>query len=334
MRVFCFLSPRNFYEEDIMLKSLGKWFVPVIVSVMVAGCASVASQTPIPPTGAPTAIAPIATATALPPTETPQATPLPKAGAVETRGADHAPMVYVPAGEFLMGSSEQDIKDVKSVCRGCNYDDEKPQHKVYLDAFWMDQHELTNAQYAQCVSAGNCQAPSIKASLLQSEYYGNKLFDNYPVVYVTWDDANKFCAWAGKRLPTEAEWEKAARGTDGWIYPWGNQWEAERANVAAPNTAEQLQVGHYPSGASPYGALDMAGNVWEWVADWYDANYYSRLEQSQNAPPNNPHGPSSGSSRVLRGGSAFSDARMARTAVRGHLVPATVDHSIGFRCAQ
>src|SRR5262245_33304061 len=120
-----------------MFKFLGKWFVAGITAGLVAGCAPAATQAPIPPTRIPTAMAPIATATALPPTATPQATPLPKAGAVETRGADHAPMVYVPAGDFLMGSTEQDIKDVKSVCRGCNLDDEKPQHKVYLDAFWM-----------------------------------------------------------------------------------------------------------------------------------------------------------------------------------------------------
>ena len=318
-----------------MRRFSGKWFVPIIVAAVVAGCAPAASRTPIPPIDTLTAIPPTASATPPPPT-VPQATPMPNAGEAQLRGADNAPMVYVPAGDFLMGSSEQDLKDAKSVCRSCRFDEETPQLKVYLDAFWIDQHEVTNAQYAQCVSAGKCREPSEKSSLRVSDYFGNKDFEMYPVVYVTWEDANKYCAWTGKHLPTEAEWEKAARGTDGRIYPWGNQWDAAKANTAeaSPPVGDNAKVGQYPAGASPYGALDMAGNVWEWVSDWYDPNYYSQLQQSQPSPPKNPQGPASGTQRIAHGGDAFARLTHLRIAFRGNLDPSTNDHSLGFRCAQ
>ena len=162
-------------------------------------------------------------------------------------------LVYVPAGEFRMGSAGSDSQA---------QDNEKPQHTVYLDAFWMDRTEVTNALYALCVKAGACQPPlSVNYSWRES-YYGNSQYDGYPVVYVSWKDAAAYCEWAGRWLPTEAEWEKAARGTDGRLYPWGNaEPDANRLNFNG--NVDARAVGSYPSGASPYGALDMAGNVWE-----------------------------------------------------------------------
>ena len=181
--------------------------------------------------------------------------------------------VFVPAGEFLMGPAEDDYT-AKSV--------EKPQHRVYLDAYWIDRTEVTKAQYQQCVAARKCRAPSCVGTRV----------DEHPVVCVSWQDAADYCAWAGKRLPTEAEWEKAARGTDGRKYPWGNEApDCGRLNFffrSKPCVESTSAVGAFPSGASPYGALDMAGNVSEWVADWYDEKYYA------SSPTQNPTGPPSG----------------------------------------
>ncbi|OQY99430.1 MAG: hypothetical protein B6D41_01490 [Chloroflexi bacterium UTCFX4] len=239
-------------------------------------------------------------------------------GQPQRRGKDNAPMVFVPAGEFTMGSADS-ATDA--------FDDEKPQHAVYLDDYWIDQHQVTNAQYKLCVDAGACQAPSEAKSYTRDSYYGNAQYANYPVIYVSWNDADTFCQWAGKRLPTEAEWEKAARGTDGRIYPWGNEFDQTRVNNNQV-VGDTTEVGKYPNGASPYGALDMAGNVWEWVNDWYDENYY------RNSPRANPKGPSSGDSRVLRGGSWLNVASVVRAAFRNRVVPDDRDDRVGFRCAQ
>ncbi len=232
-------------------------------------------------------------------------------------------MVYVPAGEFLMGSPD-----------GEGDYDEHPQHTVYLDAFWIDKTEVTNAMYQKCVDAGTCRPNK----------YNYSVFNNpdQPVVGVSWYDAKAYCEWAGKRLPMEAEWEKAARGTDGRIYPWGNEWDVhttKRLNFADKNTdfawsdeeaddgyQNTALVGSYPAGASPYGALDMAGNVWEWVANWYDSDYYVR------SPKRNPTGPDSGDARVLRGGSWGFDQINVRTAHRSRNLPDGRSPSVGFRC--
>jgi formylglycine-generating enzyme required for sulfatase activity len=216
-------------------------------------------------------------------------------------------MVFVPAGEFSMGSNDGES-------------DEKPVHTVYLDAYYIDEYEVTNAQYRKCVEAGVCSQPS---------YWDDSGYNkpNQPVVGVNWNDAKTYCQWAGARLPTEAEWEKAAQGTDGRTYPWGNQSaDCSRANYGGC-VGRPAEVGQYPTGASPYGALDMAGNVWEWVADWYAADYYGR------SPARNPQGPDSGQYRVLRGGSWSASAYSLRAAYRGGSDPADRSGSSGFRCA-
>jgi formylglycine-generating enzyme required for sulfatase activity len=180
--------------------------------------------------------------------------------------------------------------------------------------------------YQQCENAGVCRAPQNSSSYTRTSYYGASQFAEYPVIYVSWDDAVAYCAWAWRELPTEAQWEKAARGTDGRTYPWGEGIDASKANYNS-NIGDTSAVGSYPAGASPYGAYDMAGNVWEWVADWYDSGYYSR------SPDNNPTGPTSGEYRVLRGGGWDLNDYYQRSADRGNYDPTNRDIYVGFRCA-
>ena len=229
---------------------------------------------------------------------------------------DGMTMLFVPEGEFTMGS------DVTT--------DEQPIHTVYLDSFWIDQTEVTNAMYAQCVTEGVCSEPYDSSSSTQNDYYGNSTFNNYPVIYVDWFQAKTYCEWAGRNLPTEAQWEKATLGTDKRIYPWGN--ESPTCDLAnKPGCKEDTTaVGSYPAGMSPYGVVDMGGNVWEWVSDWYGTYPAETLS--------NPQGPSSGEYRVMRGGSwrggAWFDVKDDfRSALRGGIPPLSNDNFIGFRCA-
>lgn len=236
----------------------------------------------------------------------------PKAGDVRTADTDGMEMVFVPAGQFEMGSAPG--------ATGAD-EDETPLHRVYLDAFWMDRTEVTNAMYRQCVSAGVCTPPA------QPKFYEDPKFTDHPVIGVSWDQAKTYCGWAGRRLPTEAEWEKAARGTDGRIYPWGN--EAPSPNLANFDhlVNETTPVGTYPQGASPYGALDMAGNAWEWTADGYSPEFYA------NSPLENPLSDSPVNRRVIRGGNWDSNAEGIRAANRFWAYPGRNDTD-GFRCAK
>lgn len=227
--------------------------------------------------------------------------------------------VYVPAGEFLMGSTNVDPNATAF---------EQPQHPVYLDAFWMDQTEVTNAMYAACVEAGGCLIPISSGSETHLEYFRNPTYDAYPVLYVSWANARAYCQWAGRRLPTEAEWEKAARGPDGQIFPWGDAApNPSRANFNN-NVGDTSAVGSFPTNASYYGAFDMAGNVWEWVNDWYGGLYYA------SSPAANPPGPTNGTVRVLRGGAWDSEVKDIRAAARFSFGPTSRQNFIGFRCAQ
>lgn len=237
---------------------------------------------------------------------------------VKTRSADGMVMVYVPKGKFIMGSPDN-----------VSYSDEHPQHTVYLDGFWFDKTEVTNSMYALCVQAGKCQPPHETSSFTRGSYYGNFQYDDYPVIFVDWNQANTYCSWVGGRLPTEAEWEKAARGIDGSTYPWGNTDPTCSVANFQGCVGDTSSAGSYPSGVSPYGALDMAGNVWEWVADWYSDSYYSSSTSC------NPTGPSSGTDRVLRGGSWYNVVHVASSAYRNWFYPdGWSNFVIGFRCSR
>jgi formylglycine-generating enzyme required for sulfatase activity len=226
-------------------------------------------------------------------------------------------LAYVPAGVFEMGASEDDTAALR---------DERPQHSVNLGAFWIDQTEVTNGQYALCVEDGECRIPYSATSYTRNPYYGVSEYVDFPVVFVTWNDARDYCQWAGRRLPTEAEWEKAARGQEDRLYPWGAELDCDLANFrdCLGDTAEAIS---FPGGASTYGVLNMAGNVWEWVADWYYFAYYDF------APFENPTGPPSGAYRVIRGGSFNDDPIYLRTSSRYWYYPDNARFSVGFRCA-
>jgi len=226
---------------------------------------------------------------------------------------EHPPrdMVYIPAGEFIMGSDEA-------------YD-ERPPRRVYLDAFYIDRYPVTNREYKLFVEATGHPPPPHWAAYGNSYPPGKA---DHPVVGVCWFDARDYAAWVGKRLPTEAEWEKAARGTDGRRYPWGDEFDPQRCNTDISGIGDTVPVGTYsPAGDSPYGVADLSGNVWEWVADWYERDYYQR------APARNPTGPETGTEKVLRGGAWDFGPDEARCAARGHERLGPRYALIGFRCA-
>ncbi|MEW5938994.1 MAG: SUMF1/EgtB/PvdO family nonheme iron enzyme, partial [Chloroflexota bacterium] len=250
---------------------------------------------------------------------------------------DGMTMMYVPAGSFTMGiSADQALVECQKTRGECFrgwFADEEPAHVVELDAYWMDQTEVTNAMYALCVNAGACKPPRQTTSNAVDDYFGNPEYADYPVVFINWSQANAYCQWTGTRLPTEAEWEKAARGTDERLYPWGNTAPSCSLMNFNPFNGDSCKddtsaVRDYPAGQSPYQIFNLAGNVYEWVMDWYDPNYYA------NSPSHNPQGPSDGIAKVLRGGSWYFDEDFARATYRYRQDRYYYFSFTGFRCVQ
>jgi formylglycine-generating enzyme required for sulfatase activity len=230
------------------------------------------------------------------------------------RPEDLTPMVLIPAGEFTMGSPRDNP-------------DERPQKRVVLDAFHIDKFETSVGRYGKYLVATGDTPPELWGQV------NPNLDGDLPVVGVDWDQATRYCKWAGKRLPTEAEWEKAARGTDGRNYPWGNTGQPTQfANLGKGGTfgytKSLTKVGSYETGKSPFDVYDMIGNVWEWTADWYDARSY------QTMPDKNPKGPETGKERVIRGGSWARVPLVSRTSARLKAAPSSQTNTIGFRCAK
>lgn len=256
-------------------------------------------------------------------------------------------MASIPAGTFQMGSDPQiglgECNEQNAICKLENYQDEAPIHTVSLNAFEIDIYLVTNSEYVLCVAAGVCSQPANTNSYDQVGYYDDPAFANYPVIYVSWFDANTYCSWRGARLPTEAEWEYAARGgQEGKKYPWGNVFKADHANFCDTNCplswadknlddgyADTSPVGSYPANA--YGLFDMAGNVWEWVNDWYSDTYYLTYPKSEW--PHNPTGPENGTMRVIRGGSWYFYQDVLRVSYRNWNHPSLNNSYTGFRCA-
>ncbi|MFZ5858017.1 MAG: SUMF1/EgtB/PvdO family nonheme iron enzyme [Chloroflexota bacterium] len=248
-----------------------------------------------------------------PPTIVPTNTPLP----IEITDKKGVSMRLVPAGTFVMGSENGNA-------------DEKPVRQVSLNVYYIDTYEVTNALYEACINEGVCTPPYDNSSIIQANYFGNSLYDRYPVVKVNWFQAKRFCEWRDARLPSEAEWEKAARGTDGRTYPWGEKIDCSYANywgIDKGCVGDTTEVGSYERGISPYGLYDMAGNVWEWVADWYSDTFYLY------SPFENPVGPSGGQNKILRGGSWNRDEFNVRVSIRAQFDP-NKTHNYGIRCAR
>jgi serine/threonine-protein kinase len=282
------------------------------------------SSTPAPTTAptrpASTVVAPTSTPSPRPPSATPTLNLTPEAGATAISPIDNMALVFVPAGEFIMGSPDDDPQA---------FGNEKPEHKVSLPAFWIDRTEVTNAQYQLCVAAGACTPPARTDSVTRASYYGDPAFDDHPVIWVNWVQAGAYCEWASRRLPTEAEWEKAARGADGRAYPWGDQQPDNTLlnfNLAAGDTTK---AGSFPNGASPYGALDMSGNIVEWVADYYYDSYFVIVFNTVTPTPS-----FLGGVRTLRSSSWNDLLANIRAASRRYSASETAAYNnVGFRCA-
>jgi serine/threonine-protein kinase len=314
-----------------------KKLIPTLVAIfLLTACGGAeiptaeSTATPL-PTSAPTIVNPTETTEAIAPTATATGIPTEQPSNERFSPLSGMPQVYIPAGSFRMGGM-----DVRSG------PDEMPAHEVTLDAYWIDQLEVTNAMYLLCLQTGPCTPPQAFKSSRRPDYFMNPEFKDYPVVYVTWGQAQAYCDWQGGRLPTEAEWERAARGDDWRTFPWGeDKADGLRANFNML-VGDTTRAGTYPLGASPFGALDMAGNVAEWTSDYYSAVFYGGQADFINPP-----GPETSASlrRVVRGGS-LGDAEInirvpKRSAVLGSKLDAVPGSSaylgefsprIGFRC--
>lgn len=269
-------------------------------------------------------------------TPNPTSTPLFGVGSSLIRPSDGMVMMYVPAGPFTMGTTVeeamQECMKTRGECETAWFLDQAPAHIVQLDAYWMDQTEVTNAMYEVCVNAGVCDPPHMSNSNTVEDYFGNPAYADFPVVFITWKQAKNYCEWAGAYLPSEAQWEKAARGTDGRVFPWGNlRPTCSLANINPFNQASCRDdvgaVRYYADGQSPYLIYNMAGNAAEWVMDWYGENYYG------NSPASNPQGPDAGLAKIMRGGSWYFDEDYARTTYRYKQDARYYYSFTGFRCA-
>ena len=277
----------------------------VVLTVVLVGSCSPVQSTPIVTPSHTSAPLPASTRTAQP-TSTPAELGV---GSTMLSNIDGMTLVYVPAGEFSMGNDS-------------GWEEENPVHWVELDAFWFDQTEVTNEMYSKCVQGGNCPQPS------NTTYFEDTSYADHPVVYVSWYDANQYCAWAGRRLPTEAEWEKAARGTDERVFPWGDTIDCSLANYWGRENGcidGTTPAGSYPEGASPYGALDMTGNVLEWVSTLFALYPYNASDGREDLSASGP--------RVLRGGSWNVTAEFTRGSRRDWYIPNIRRNYAGFRCA-
>lgn len=279
-------------------------------------------------------VAPVSTAE---PVSTAPSVQIPTAGSIRVSEIDGMEQVYIPAGEFLMGTN--DIEAKRDITGGRAYP-EIPQFTYYLDAFWIDKYEVTNKQYHDCMDAGVCTEPHRIGSYTYPDYFNNSAYDAYPVVWVTWFQATDYCEWAERRLPTEAEWEKAARGPDGLKYPWGNDpYTADKANICDVNCTrthsliefddgypDLAPVGSFPAGVSPYGALDMAGNAWEW-----NSTEIREYPYDANDGREDPGGIDI--ERGWRGSSWANGLWWLRSSVRYHALDFYSWYVLGFRCA-
>jgi serine/threonine-protein kinase len=301
-----------------------------------------------------TPILPSHTPTTITPTFTPAPTYTATPAALQPFITDAygVPMALVPAGSFLMGG-DPDVgyqaclelyTNNTSDCARRMFEDADTVHTVTLNSYYIDLYEVTNQRYAECVAAGACSPPERTISKTHSDYYGSPSYGNFPVLYTTWSQAQSYCAWRGGRLPTEAEWERAARGDDGRIYPWGNSFNGSLLNFCDANCpslddtidwfnplyndgyADTSPVGAYSNNNHPFNLYDLGGNVWEWVSDWYARDYYDV------SPADNPTGPSTGDYRVVRGGSIANTGYVTITYYRDTSEPAGSFWNVGFRC--
>ncbi len=311
----------------------------ILTLIFLTACAAPSTPAAVVPSPSPSATASAIPLTSTPtkiPTATFPAPPIPPTPVLYTTRlspVDQMLQVLVPAGKFQMGGFDVHAEN-----------DEIPTREVTLKEYWIDQYEVTNGMYSLCVQAGVCQAPQTSYSNRRSKYFGNPEFQDYPVITVTWTDAQIYCAWVGRRLPTEAEWERAARGDDDLrTFPWGEAPPSELYANFNNLIRDTSRIGSYPLGVSPFGAYDMAGNVAEWVQDFYKLEYYL------NAPISNPTGPDQAPrliQRVIRGGSYQDVWVNIRVANRGYEMGPNPDAAfdspdlfgrssikIGFRCA-
>jgi formylglycine-generating enzyme required for sulfatase activity len=318
-------------------------FLTLILAVTLTACqsnattlpetASVTETDPTPPQtdSVPATVDPFLILTATPPAS-PTTTPTLVPPVTRLSSIDGMPQVFIPQGALRMGGLDVHAEN-----------DELPDHVIRMHAFWIDQLEVTNGMYGLCVQAGICRLPQKTSSPSRASYFANPEFQDYPVMQIAWADARSYCEWAGRRLPSEAEWERAARGDDLRTYPWGDEPPSERYANFKNMIRDTSRVGTYSAGASPFGVLDMAGNVWEWTADLYDSDYYL------TSPESDPTGGSESDGkyqRVIRGGSFQDVATDIRVSNRGFELgpnPSAAFGSldvigrssvkIGFRCA-